>query len=54
MGSQSDVGSTEQMDQRQLALSAAERARKVSSHTSQQPASATLEPQIETSKGVEL
>jgi conjugative relaxase-like TrwC/TraI family protein len=54
VGGQSDVGSTEQMDQRQLALSAAERARRVCSFTNQQQASATLEPQIEASKGVEL
>jgi conjugative relaxase-like TrwC/TraI family protein len=52
-GSQSGVSSDEQMDQRQLALNAAERGRKVSSHRSQQQGSTTWEPQIEASKGVE-
>ncbi len=54
IGAKSDVGSTEQMSQRQRALAAAERAVAISHDAHREQASPAWEPQIEVVRGVEL
>ena len=54
IGAKSDVGSTEQMSQRQRALAAAERAVAISHDAHGEQASPAWEPQIEVVRGVEL
>ncbi len=54
LGAKSDVGSTEQMSQRQRALAAAERAVAISHDVHGKQASPAWEPQMEVGRGVEL
>ena len=54
IGGKTDVGSTEQMSQRQRALAAAERAVAISHDAHGEQASPPWEPQIEVVRGVEL
>ena len=54
IGAKSDVGSTEQMSQRQRALAAAERAVAISHDVHGEQARSAWEPQIEVVRGVEL
>ncbi len=54
IGAKSDVGSTEQMGQRQRALAAAERAVAISHDAHGEQARPDWEPQIEVVRGVEL
>ena len=54
IGGKTDVGSTEQMGQRQRALAAAERAVAISHDAYGQQASPAWEPQIEVGWGIEL
>ena len=54
IGAKSDVGSTEQMSQRQRALAVAERAVAISHDVHGKHASPAWEPQMEVVRGVEL